>query len=230
MELKKSKKANLENKKLLFREIGLVLALLFVLAAFEWSSTEKQDSGLAQDTRAVIEEEDVPITQEDNTPPPEAVKEPIITEELQIVDDDVKVTTEFISTDDNTAKVEIKPYIEAKPQEEESDEEEIIPFTIIEEKPSFNGKDANEFTKWVYSKIVYPEVAKENGVQGRVTLSFMIDTDGSVKNVKVLRGVDSSIDAEAVRVVKSSPKWKPGKQRNKNVKCSYTFPIVFQLR
>ncbi|MGM9774858.1 MAG: energy transducer TonB [Candidatus Egerieousia sp.] len=230
MELKKTPRASLENKKLLYREIGLIIALAIVLGAFSWSTREKQASGLAEDTRVAVEEEDIPITEQNETPPPEAIKEPVMTEELEIVDNDIKVTTEFISADDNTAKIEIKPYIEAKPVEEEAEEEEIIPFTFVEEKPTFQGGDANTFTKWVYSKIVYPEIAKENGVQGRVTIQFTIDTDGSVKDARVVRGVDSSIDKEALRVINSSPKWKPGRQRNKNVKVKYTFPIVFQLR
>ncbi len=92
------------------------------------------------------------------------------------------------------------------------------------------GGDANEFTKWVYSKIVYPEVARENGISGRVTLQFTIESDGSLTNIKVLRGIDQSLDQEAVRVVSMSPKWTPGKQRDKAVRVTYTFPIMFQLR
>ena len=80
------------------------------------------------------------------------------------------------------------------------------------------------------SRIVYPEIAKENGVQGRVTLQFTVNADGSVSNVKVLRGIDSSLDKEAVRVVSSSPNWTPGRQRDRAVKVTYTFPVVFQLR
>ena len=80
------------------------------------------------------------------------------------------------------------------------------------------------------SNLVYPEIAKENGVQGRVTLQFTVNVDGSVTNVKVLRGVDSSLDKEAVRVVSNSPKWTPGKQRDRAVKVTYTFPVIFQLR
>ena len=113
---------------------------------------------------------------------------------------------------------------------EEEVEEEAIPFELIEQKPSFQGGDANEFSKWVNSKLVYPEIAKENGVQGRVTLQFTVEADGRVTNVKVLRGVDESLDKEAVRVVSSSPKWKPGKQRDRAVKVTYTFPVIFQLR
>ena len=131
--------------------------------------------------------------------------------------------------DDANLGVEIMDYKEVEVVDE-AVEEEAIPFQLVEEKPSFNGGDANEFSKWVNSKLVYPEIAKENGVQGRVTLSFTVEKDGSVTNVRVLRGVDPSLDDEAVRVVKSSPKWKPGKQRDRTVKVTYTFPVIFQLR
>ena len=230
MEIKKSQKANLENKKTLFREIGLIAALALVLLVFEWSTTDKEVSSLAANTTVITDEEQAPITQETPPPPPEQIKEPVMTEELQIVENDVKVETDFISTDDSDQKIEIKPYVEAKPVEEEVEVEEEIPFAIVEDKPMFQGKDANEFTKWVYNQIEYPEIAKENGIQGRVTVQFTIDKDGSVKDVKVLRGVDSSLDKEAVRVIQKSPKWSPGKQRNKPVKVKYTFPIIFQLR
>ena len=230
MEIKKSPKANLENKKTLFREIGLIAALALVLLVFEWSTTDKEVSSLAANTTVITDEEQAPITQETPPTPPEQIKEPVMTEELQIVENDVKVETDFISTDDSDQKIEIKPYVEAKPVEEEVEVEEEIPFAIVEDKPTFQGKDANEFTKWVYDNIEYPEIAKENGIQGRVTVQFTIDKDGSVKDVKVLRGVDSSLDKEAVRVIQKSPKWSPGKQRNKPVKVKYTFPIIFQLR
>lgn len=107
---------------------------------------------------------------------------------------------------------------------------ESVPFQLVEQKPSFNGGDANEFSKWVNSRLVYPEKAKENGIQGRVTLQYTIEADGRVTNVRVLRGVEPSLDAEAVRVVSSSPKWKPGKQRDVPVAVTYTFPVIFQLR
>ena len=119
-------------------------------------------------------------------------------------------------------------YVEAV--EEEQIEEEAIPFQLVEEKPSFQGGDANKFSKWVGKNLVYPEIAKENGVQGRVTLQFTVETNGKVTNVKVLRGIDPSLDKEAVRVVSSSPAWKPGKQRDRAVRVTYTFPVIFQLR
>ena len=230
MEIKKSPKASLENKKTLFREIGLVLSLLIVLGAFEWSTTEQSEIEGFEDTQVVVEEEQVPITQEEQLPPPEAPKEPVISDIIDIVDDDVKVEEFVITTeDDKNLAVDIVEYVDGG-QEAEEEVVEEIPFAIVEQKPTFKGGDQNTFTKWVFSQIEYPEIAKENGVQGRVVLEFIVDTDGAVKNVKVLRGVDSSLDKEAVRVVSSSPKWQPGMQRNKPVKVKYTFPVVFQLR
>ncbi len=232
MEIKKSPKANLENKKLLFREIGLIAALAFTLLAFNWSSSEKAVSTLEADQQQAIEEEIIPITNDTPPPPPEtSVAEPAMSDIIDIVDDDIKVDTKIIiNEDDKNQGVEIKEYVQAAEIVEDSVVEDVIPFAIVEDKPTFQGKDANAFTKWVYDNIVYPEIAKENGVQGRVTLQFEIGKDGSVTNVKVLRGVDSSLDKEAVRVVSSSPKWEPGRQRGQAVKVKYNFPVTFQLR
>lgn len=229
MEIKKTPKADLENRRTLYTEIGLVVALLVVWGAFSYSTKEKAVASLGEDTQVVEVEDMVPITQETPPPPPEAPKIPVLSDQIDIVEDDIKVDDNFISLeDDANLGVEIMDYVEEV--KEEVVEEEAIPFQLVEEKPSFNGGDANEFSKWVNSKLQYPEIAKENGVQGRVTLQFTVNPDGSVSNVKVLRGVDSSLDKEAVRVVSMSPKWKPGKQRDRAVKVTYTFPVIFQLR
>ncbi|MGM9721555.1 MAG: energy transducer TonB [Candidatus Egerieousia sp.] len=230
MEVKKSAKANLEDKKLLLREIGLVVALLVVLGAFQWSSKEKSTETLQADNFVVVEEEMVPITTDVPPPPPEAPKEPVVSDIIDIVDDDIKVdNTLLLSTEDEGLAITVKDYVAESTYVEEEIEEEV-PFAIVEHKPKFQGGDQNDFTKWVFNNIVYPEIAKENGVQGRVFLQFTVDKDGSVKNVKVLRGVDSSLDKEAVRVVSSSPKWEPGRQRDKPAKVTFVFPVIFQLR
>lgn len=229
MEIKKTPKADLENRRTLFTEIGLVVALLVVWGAFSYSTKEKAVASLGEDTQVVEVEDMVPITEETPPPPPEAPKIPVLSDLIDIVEDDIKVDDNFMSLEDDASLgVEIMDYVEEV--KEEVVEEEAIPFQLVEEKPSFNGGDANEFSKWVNSKLEYPEIAKENGVQGRVTLQFTVNPDGSVSNVKVLRGVDSSLDKEAVRVVSMSPKWKPGKQRDRAVKVTYTFPVIFQLR
>ena len=230
MEVKKSPKASLENKRLLFTELGFIAALLIVWGAFSYTSKEKKTAMFDDVNQELIEEEIIPITQETPPPPPEAPKIPVLSDQIDIVDDDIKLEDNLILDLEDNANlgVEIQDYVEAT--EEEEVEEEAIPFQLVEEKPPFQGGDANEFSKWVNAHLSYPEVAKENGVQGRVTLQFTVNPDGSVSNVKVLRGVDSSLDKEAVRVVSSSPKWKPGKQRDRAVKVTYTFPVIFQLR
>ncbi|MCK9627891.1 MAG: energy transducer TonB [Bacteroidales bacterium] len=230
MEVKKTSKANLESKKFLFREIGLIIALAVSLLAFEWKSTDKKESTLTTDAAVTIEDEMIPITQE-TPPPPQTMEIPIVSDEIQIVDDDMKIESDLVinTEDDSKLGVEIKNYVAGSGKAEEVEEEEI-PFQIVEEKPKFQGGDENTFTKWVFERLIYPEMAKENGVQGRVILQFLVNTDGSVSDVKVVRGVDPSLDKEAARVVASSPKWTPGRQRNKPVKVRYIFPVIFQLR
>ena len=229
MEIKKSDKANLENKKLLFTELGLIVSLAITFGAFEYTSKETKVSTLEDTAEVVLEEEIIPITQETPPPPPAAPKIPILSDQIDIVDDEIELDDDMFMNleDDASLGVEIMDYVEV---EEEVVEEEAIPFQLVEEKPSFQGGDANQFSKWVKQRLVYPEIAKENGVQGRVTLQFTVEKDGSVTKVKVLRGVDPSLDKEAVRVVSQSPKWKPGKQRDRAVPVTYTFPVIFQLR
>ena len=229
MEIKKSEKANLENKKLLFVEIGLIISLLITYIAFEWTSKETNLAVLEDNTEILVEEEIISTNMETPPPPPAAPKMPVLSDQIDIVDDEIELEDDMFMNleDDASLGVEIMDYVEV---EEEVVEEEAIPFQLVEEKPSFQGGDANQFSKWVNSRLVYPEIAKENGVQGRVTLQFTVEKDGSVTKVRVLRGVDPSLDTEAVRVVSMSPKWKPGKQRDRAVPVTYTFPVIFQLR
>ena len=230
MEIKKSEKANLENKKLLFVEIGLVVSLLITYLAFEWTSKETSTAVL-EDTTEILVEEEIISTNIDTPPPPPAAapKIPVLSDQIDIVDDEIELEDDMFMNleDDSSLGVEIMDYVEV---EEEVVEEEAIPFQLIEDRPKFQGGDASNFSKWVIQRLVYPEIAKEIGVQGRVMLQFTIEKDGSLTKVKVLRGVDPSLDKEAVRVVSTSPKWSPGKQRDRAVPVTYTFPVVFQLR
>lgn len=214
---------------MLFFEIGLVVALAVTLAAFEYSSKEKKQSVMTAKVEEVIEEEMVPITQETPPPPPETPDIPVLSDEISIVDDEIEVDNKILNLeDDANLGVQIMDYVEEVA--EEVIEEEAIPFQLVETKPSFQGGDANTFRNWVNSRLEYPEIAKENGIQGRVMLQFTVGSDGKVSNVVVVRGVDPVLDKEAVRVVSMSPKWTPGKQRDRAVKVTYTFPVIFQLR
>ena len=229
MEIKKSEKASLENKRLLFTEVGLITALLVVLAGFE-SSTRAREVALLQGNTIIPDEDDVlAVTLETPPPAPEVPALPMLSDELEIVDDNVLVDMDFQSLDDTDVPVDIQEYIHQEVIEEEV-EEEVIFVGVVEERPTFNGGDANEFSKWVNSRLVYPEIAKENGIEGRVTLQFTIDKEGRLGDVKVLSAPDKTLADEAVRVVSSSPKWKPGKQRDRTVKVSYVFPVIYKLR
>ena len=229
MEIKKSEKASLENKRLIFAELGLIAALLVVFAGFE-SSTRAKEVALLQGNTVIDDEDDIMAIPLDTPPPaPEAPALPMLSDELQIVDDDVTVDLDFQSLDDTDVPVDIQEYVRQEVVEEEV-EDDPIPFVSVEQKPTFNGGDANGFAKWVNSRLVYPEIAKENGVEGRVTLQFTIGKDGRLQDVKVLNSPDESLAQEAVRVVSSSPKWEPGRQRDRAVKVSYTFPVIYRLR
>lgn len=230
MTTKKSPRADLENKRLLLIQIGSILALVVVLAAFEYKTYDRNVNLITAEIPQIIEEEQIPVTME--TPPalPEMPLTPVLSDAIEIVEDDIFIEEDvFIDTeDDGTFAIEIRDYVSTNT--EEAVEEEEIPLAIVEEKPKFMGGDENTFTKWVHERIVYSDLAKENGIQGRVVLTFLVDADGYVKNVTVLRGLDPSIDKEAVRVVSSSPRWTPGRQRDRNVKVRYNFPINFQIR
>ena len=222
----------MQNKKTLFFEIGMAVALALVLAAFSWTTKEKKVSLIAERQEIVEEEESVPITQQEPPPPQEIPQVQQLSEEIVIMDDEVKIDSNFdFSTEDTKDLITHMGYVEKKEgPKEEIVEEETIPFAIVEKKPLFQGGDANSFTKWVNSKIDYPLSAQENNIQGTVYLSFDVGVDGSLSNIKVIRGVDPLLDQEALRVVKMSPKWTPGRQQNKAVKVSYQFPVKFQLQ
>ena len=229
MEIKKTEKASLENKRLIFAELGLIAALLVVFAGFE-SSTRAKEVALLQGNTVIDDEDDIMAIPLDTPPPaPEAPALPMLSDELQIVDDDVTVDLDFQSLDDTDVPVDIQEYVHQDVVEEDV-EDDPIPFVTVEQKPTFNGGDANGFAKWVNSKLVYPEIAKDNGIEGRVTLQFTIGKDGRLQDVKVLNSPDESLAQEAVRVVSSSPKWEPGRQRDRAVKVSYTFPVIYRLR
>ena len=229
MEIKKSEKASLENKRLLFAEVGLVTALLIVYAGMETGTRAREVALLQGNTLAPEEIELVPITLQTPPPAPEVPAMPQLSDEIEIVNDDITVDFDFQSLEDTDVPVDIREYIHQEVVEKEVDEE-VIPFVVVDQKPTFQGGDANEFSKWVNSRLVYPEIAKENGIEGTVFLQFTIGADGRMQDVKVVRSPDETLSKEALRVVSSSPKWEPGRQRDRAVKVSYTFPVVYRLR
>ena len=226
MEEKKSPKANLENKKLMFMQIGMIISLLIAWLAFEHKSYDKRqiDESLLN-REAVLDQEMVEITkQEEQKPQP--VEQPQQTTQLEIVEDDVETEDLNINAEVEQNEV-IEEYVAPEVVEEEVVEQEI--FQIVEEMPAFPGGEA-KLMEYVGKNIKYPQIARETGIQGRVFIGFVVEPDGSVSNVKLLRGIGGGCDEEAMRVVKSMPKWKPGKQRGKAVRVSYQIPVFFKLQ
>jgi len=228
MEPKKSEKANLEKRKGIFFQLGLVIALSLMLIAFEWTSGGLSANEFDMGDMEQVEEDIIPVTHQEQPEPPKPPEPPKVTEVLNIVDDDVEIEDELQLDDfevDQNTEVEIMEYVEV---EEEEEEAEI--FFIVEDMPSFQGKGQDGFREYIADNLRYPEIAAENGIAGRVFVRFVVEPNGSVTNVEVVRSVDPALDAEALRVVKSSPKWSPGKQRGKPVRVSFTFPINFVLQ
>jgi periplasmic protein TonB len=229
MELKKSTKADLENKKGVFFLVGLVLALGIMLVGFEWKSKSAKADSLGSTQVQAVEDEIVPITRDpQNQPPPPPP--PKVIEMLNIVNDDIKVDDNLdINTEaDDQTMVDVAPStITATKVEEEEEEAQV--FFIVEDMPEFPGGEL-ALRKHIAESIKYPVIAQENGIQGKVYVTFVVDKDGSINNATIARGVDPSLDKEALRVVNALPKWKPGKQRGKPVRVSYTVPINFVLQ
>ncbi len=224
MEIKKSPKADLENKRVLFTQIGLIVALAIVFFAFEYKSYDKRVLNIVERVAEDIPEEIVPITDQSVKPPPPA---PIVqTTVLQVVEDDVQVEDVKINVEVDQ-KVAIEVYVPPVREEEEVVEAEI--FTVVESMPEFPG-GAEEMMRFIAQNIKYPPIARESGIQGRVFVNFVVEPSGAVSNVKVLRGIGGGCDEEAIRVVQSMPKWTPGRQRGKAVRVSFNLPVRFTLQ
>lgn len=228
MEIKKSPKADLESKKLTFTLIGLVITLFVVWRVFEYKSYDKQTIDNLQQTVEVIEEEMVEITKQEQPKVQPPQPKPQVTQ-IEVVEDDVEVEDEI----DINAEVDQDEIIEEYEYEApEIEEEEIVEaevFLVVEEMPEFPGGPA-KMMEYIQKNLKYPMMARESDIQGRVFIDFVVEPDGSISNVKVLRGIGGGCDEEAVRVVTSMPKWKPGKQRGSAVRVSFRVPIVFKLQ
>ena len=229
MELKKNPKADLEKRRGLYLEIGLVTIMVLALAAFEWKSYDQEQIEVVQRT-AMDEVEDVIIqTQQEELPPPPPPEQPEVTTELNVIEDDAESENEVdmssFQRQEEATNIEITP---VKIEEEEEEEEQTI-FQVVENDPEFPG-GVEAMYKYLAQNIKYPQLARENNITGRVYVTFVVERDGSVSGVRVLRDIGGGCGAEAVRVVKSMPKWTPGKQRGKAVRVQYNLPVNFSLR
>ncbi|MDR2042401.1 MAG: energy transducer TonB [Tannerella sp.] len=231
MEIKKSPKADLERGKGLSLLMGLVVGLAVLFVGFEWGTKEfKADT--SEGITDILAEDDIEITKQEEEPPPPPPPPPaqIVAEVLNVGEDDAKVdNADLMSTEDNANAAQAETYVPQVVEVKEEEEDENHIFTIVEEPAEFPGGQV-ELLTYLKNAIRYPVVAQENGIQGRVTCSFTINRDGSIVDVEVIRGVDPSLDREAMRVINAMPKWKPGKQRGKPVRVKYNLPVLFRLQ
>jgi len=228
MEVKKSPKANLEKYRLIFFEVGLVLVFMVLWGSFEWKTNSVDLSDLEGEIAPPTEAEEAPVTLQEDTPPPppppEAPK-PQIQTEFEIKETEEEIETEFEAQETDVTEdtqIEMVEMIE----EEEVAEPQI--FVVVEEMPEFPGGQIALRTH-IAKSIVYPDIAREMDIQGRVFVEFVVDENGKVIKAKVLRSVHPALDKEALRVINSLPKWKPGKQRGKPARVKFTLPINFML-
>ena len=226
MQLKKSQKASLEDKKLTYALLGFVFVLSLCYVALEWTEQEVTKYEVADMDFLIEEEIEIQQTTQETTPPPPPppVQE---VEVLNVVEDDVETETIEINTeDDKDVEVIIQAPVEVK---EEEEDEEVV-FVVVEKMPEFPGGQQALF-KYLSENVKYPAIAQENGIQGRVICQFVVNKDGKIVDVEVVRsGGDPSLDKEAIRVIKSMPPWKPGQQRGKPVRVKYTVPVNFRLQ
>ena len=229
MELKKNPKADLENRRGLYLEIGLVVILVAALVAFNVKSYDQEQVEVVQRT-AIDEVEDVIIqTQQEELPPPPPPEQPEVTTELNVIEDDAESENEVdmssFQRQEEATNMEIIP---VKIEEEEEVDEQVI-FQVVENDPEFPG-GVEAMYKYLAQNIKYPQLARENNITGRVYVTFVVEKDGSVTGVRVLRDIGGGCGQEAIRVIKSMPKWTPGKQRGKNVRVQYNLPVNFSLK
>ena len=227
MEVKKSASASLENKSSDFLLMGLVVALGFLFIFFEWTTTDVKKIE-TQDAQAIFEEEEmmeVTVQKDVPPPPPAAVAPPpVVAPEIKVVENTVETKDIEIKSSEETGEA-----VEAVPIDngpEEVEEEEI--FMRVEKAPAFPGGQ-KAMMEYLMKNIKYPAACQEAGIQGRVIVSFVVNKDGTIQNVEVLRGVHEKRDAEAVRVVKSMPAWSPGEQQGRKVRSKFQLPVFFRL-
>lgn len=224
---KKNKNANLENMKGLFFLIGLVIALGSILFAFEWKSSPKATMDLGNAT--FVQDEFVYIPQTKNEKkelPPQKIEISII--ELVGNDTEVDEDLDFFDTEPTDDNIfDLNDFV-FTPTKNKNEEEEVI-LTFVDDMPEFPGGESS-LLKFLGNNVKYPVIAQENGIQGKVYVSFVINETGNINDVCIVRGVDISLNNEALRVVRSMPRWKPGKQAGKTVKVRYNVPIFFELK
>ncbi len=228
MEIKKNPQADLERNRGIYTQIGLAVVLGLLLVAFNWTTKERSIGDLGIVVAIDLEEEMIATERDDKPepPPPPPPPQQEVIEELTVVEN----TEDVASIDINTEATEQTMIVQTdiKIREEVIEEEPEI-FLVVEEQPEFPG-GYTELMKYLQTNMKYPQIAKENGISGKVWINFVVDDKGNIIKIKVAKSVDPTLDAEAVRVVENMPKWKPGKQRGKSVYVNFNLPVNFVLQ
>lgn len=227
MEVKKNPQADLENKKGLYLEIGLVVILAISLFVLNFKSYDNEKVEISQRT-AMDEIDETIIQTAEDTPPPPPPETPEVTTELTIVEDDAVIENELGIVDMSEKNAVNEEVVQVVVEEEVEEVEEEI-FTVVENDPEYPG-GMEALYKYLASNIHYPALAKENNITGKVYVTFVVEKDGSIANPRILRDIGGGCGQEAIRVVKSMPKWKPGKQRGKAVRVQFNLPVSFNLQ
>jgi protein TonB len=226
METKKNPRLDLRKKNGLFFNLGLIISLGLVISAFEWKfyddlATIELDLVSDEPTQII----DVPIT---NVTPPPPIKAVVMPEIVAVPEEKEDLIKEIFDQNElentNFEKVKL-PEITTKPDDSEPSDDPII---ISEVMPEFEG-GLSKFYDYVGKSIKYPKQASRMSIEGKVFVQFVIDKDGGLSDLKVLKGIGGGCDEEALRVLKESPKWKPGKQRGRPVRVKMSLPISFKL-
>ena len=234
METKKSPKADLRRNSGLYFVLGLALVMALVYVALEWKTYDEVNNyDISMDVEELLDEE-VPMTEQIKTPPPPPP--PAAPEVIEVGEDEEEVEETMIESTETSQEEEI---IEVDDVVVEEVEEDIdVPFAVIEDVPVFPGCEGasdkracfNEMMqKHIRKNFRYPEIAQEMGIQGRVSVMFTIQKDGSIGNIR-LRGPDKNLEAEARRIIERLPKMTPGKQRGRAVRVPFSIPIMFKLQ
>lgn len=221
MEPKKTERANVERYKGNFLLLGVIISTVFVIIAFSWKSYDEVDAQLKSDIKVPDESQIAEVTKQKKKQP----KTPA-PPEIEVVEDDVEI-------DEDQAEVQSADMVESDELSlpsgtgEQTEKEDKI-FVSVQQEPKFPGGKDKMFD-FIRQNLSYPRQAKEAGIEGTVFVNFVVNKDGSISKVKVRKGVNKALNKEAMRVVKSMPNWKPGKQRGKAVRATFLLPIRFSL-
>ena len=228
MEVKKYPKYDLENYRSIFFLVGLVFALAVMYGMFQYKTYNAKVEDIAVNDEGNFEQEDIPITRNDVELPPPPPPQQQVSDVLEIVNDDTKLEDDF-NFDVESDEDESIQFTDVDLNDDEGESEDDQIFISVQQMPEFPGGQL-ALRRYIAEHIQYPVMARENDIEGVVTVQFVVGKKGEVSNVFVIRGVDPLLDSEAVRVVKSLPRFKPGMQQGRPVKVWFTLPIVFKLQ